>query len=59
MFEKLCMHPQVRNYLKEEAFLTKVERMIRNPSLTNALAKMDPRVREAAEAMMMADEDWN
>lgn len=53
------MHPQVRNYLKEEAFLTKVERMIRNPSLTNALAKMDPRVREAAEAMMMADEDWN
>ena len=29
--------------------------MIRNPSLAPALEKMDPRIKEAADAMMMAD----
>lgn len=43
--------------MKDEAFLTKVERMIRNPSLTAALEKMDPRIRLAADAMLMADEN--
>lgn len=59
MFEKLCQHPTVKDYLKEEAFLTKVERIIRNPSLTSALEKLDPRIREASEALMMSDENWS
>lgn len=59
MFEKLCQHPKVKDYLKEEAFLTKVERIIRNPSLTGALEKLDPRIKEASEALMMSDENWS
>lgn len=58
MFEKLCMHPNIREYLKDESFLTKVERMIRNPSLTSALSKLDPRISEVSEFMLMADEDF-
>ena len=57
MFEKLCMHPRIREYLKDESFLTKVERMIRNPSLTSTLAKMDPRIEEANEVLLMAEEE--
>ena len=56
MFEKLCLHPKIREYLKEESFLTKVERVIRNPSLASVMAKMDPRIMEVTEFMLMAEE---
>lgn len=44
VLEKMCMHPKVRGYLKEESFLTKLEIMIRSPSMVNSLAKADPRI---------------
>lgn len=45
--------------MKDESFLTKLERLIRNPTLANALSKIDPRIKEAADALMMADEEWH
>lgn len=54
MFEKLCMDPRTRDYLKDESFLTKLERFIRNPSLGSVLEKMDPRIKEAADVLMLS-----
>ena len=34
-----------------------MSRMIRNPSLTSTLAKMDPRIEEANEVLLMAEEE--
>lgn len=51
------MHPKIREYLKEESFLTKVERLIRNPALGAQLQKMDPRIMEVSEFMLMAEEN--
>lgn len=44
VFEKLMGYPKIREFMKDESFLTKVEKMIRNPSLSAALIKMDGRL---------------
>lgn len=41
--------------MTEEAFLTKLEKMITNPSLASALIKLDPRLSEAQDIILMAD----
>jgi hypothetical protein len=41
--------------MTEEAFLTKVEKMITNPSIASALIKMDGRLAEVQEIILMAD----
>ena len=46
IFEKLLSIPTIRKYMSEESFLTKVEKMITNPSLSSALIKMDGRLAE-------------
>lgn len=42
--------------MQEEPFLTKVEKMIKNPALSSALIKMDARLAEVQEAILMAEE---
>lgn len=44
MFEKLLSIPTIRKYMSEEPFLTKVEKMLANPSLSSALIRMDGRL---------------
>ena len=44
IFEKLLSEPKIRNFMQEESFLTKVEKMIKNPALASALIKMDQRL---------------
>jgi len=39
----------------EESFLTKVEKMIENPALASALIKMDDRLAEVQEIILMSD----
>jgi tetratricopeptide (TPR) repeat protein len=56
MFEKFCEHPKLREYLKDESFLTKLEMLVRNPQLANQLAKTDRRVLEAYDAMMLSED---
>lgn len=46
IFEKLLSVPKIRNWMGEESFLTKVEKMITNPALASALIKMDSRLAE-------------
>lgn len=41
--------------MTEEAFLTKVEKMITNPSLASVLIKMDGRLSEVQDVILMAD----
>ncbi len=48
--------PHIRKHMGEEAFLTKVEKMIKNPSLAGALIKLDGRLADVQEVMLMADE---
>ncbi len=55
IFEKLLSVPSIRQYMTEEPFLTKVEKMISNPSLAAALIKMDGRLAEVQEIILMAD----
>lgn len=38
----------------EESFLTKVEKIIRNPSLSGILVKTDKRLEEVMEVILMA-----
>ncbi len=47
----------MRNYLTEESFLTKVEMIIRNPSLASALVKTDKRLENVTEILLMAEDD--
>lgn len=56
MFEKLLGDPKIRQWMQEEPFLTKVEKMLKNPSLSAALIKMDPRLGDVQEAILMAEE---
>jgi hypothetical protein len=55
IFEKLLSVPTIRKYMSEESFLTKVEKMITNPSLAGALIKLDERLAEVQEVILMAD----
>jgi len=55
IFEKLLSEPKIRNYMSEESFLTKVEKMVKNPSLASALIKMDPRLADVQEIILMAE----
>ena len=54
IFEKLLSEPKIRNFMQEEPFLTKVEKMIKNPALASALIKMDPRLADVQEIILMA-----
>jgi hypothetical protein len=40
----------------EEDFLTKVEKIIRNPSLAGALCKIDKRLEEVGDVILMAED---
>ena len=42
--------------MQEESFLTKVEKMIKNPALASALIKIDPRLADVQEVILMAEE---
>ena len=55
IFEKLLSEPKKRNYMSEESFLTKVEKMVKNPSLASVLIKMDPRLADVQEIILMAE----
>jgi hypothetical protein len=57
MLMKMCQHPKVSTYLKDESFLTKLEMLIRSPSMVNQLAKADPRILDAYDAMLLAEDD--
>jgi len=41
--------------MHEEAFLTKIEKLIKNPSLACALIKMDPRLADVQEILLMSE----
>jgi hypothetical protein len=56
IFEKLLSEPKIRNFMQEESFLTKVEKLIKNPSLAGALIKIDPRLADVQEIILMAEE---
>lgn len=56
IFEKLLRDGRIRQWMQEEPFLTKVEKMIKNPALSSALIKMDARLAEVQEAILMAEE---
>ena len=43
--------------MAEESFLTKLEKMIRNPSIASALIKMDGRLAEAQEIILSVEDD--
>ena len=55
LFEKLLSDPKIREFMQEESFLTKVEKMIKNPALALALIKMDPRLTDVQEIILMAE----
>ena len=57
LFTKLLRVPRIRVYMAEEPFLTKLEKMIRNPSIASALIKMDERLAEAQEVILSVDDD--
>ena len=56
IFTKLCEHSKVSGYLKDQQFVTKLEMLVRNPSLLDSLGKLDARIYEAYDLMLMADE---
>ncbi len=57
MFYKFCQHPKIRGYLNDESFLTKLEMLVRNPTIVNQLSKADPRIAEAYDIMLLSEEE--
>ena len=56
IFEKLLSEPKIRDCMGDQSFLTKIEKMIKNPALASALIKMDPRLADVQEVILMAEE---
>ena len=56
VFTKFCEHPVISTYLKDESFLTKLEILVRNTKMVDSLSKLDPRIREAYDVLLMSEE---